>query len=143
MSIFMSVGALELVGDGFLIQLSDESSLGLASSWFVVNSGGFNATATLGVGARYSYYFSRDGKNKFLWANAIVVDAQYLLPTANGQTLSIENPGGIGIEAVVGRDGIVNPGVGIIWGFGLAASFHSEGPPLVFPAIRLGLHVDV
>ena len=141
-SFFTSLGVLQLASVGFLVQLSDQSSLGIVTSAVILKGHGL-PNGTLGLGARWSHYFSRDGKNKFLWANAIVMDAQYLFPTRNAPTLSMKSPGGVGIEAVVGRDGIVGPGLGILWGFGLAATFHSQERPLITPALRLGLHVDI
>jgi hypothetical protein len=138
------MGALEFLSVGFLVQTSDQYSLGLVSSAFILNGRGFMfPNSALGVGVRWSYYFSPDGKDKFLWANAIVVDVQYLLPNRNSRLITMRNPGGVGFEAVVGRDGVPGAGLGIIWGVGLAGSFHSEVPPLLTPAIRLGLHLDI
>jgi hypothetical protein len=108
----------------------------LRGRWFI-----FPHTAP-GFGVRGAYYFSRDGRNTFLWANAITADLQYLLPTRNGRLISMDNPGGIGLEAVVGRDGLVGQGIGVLWGAGVAASFYSERPPLLSIAFRLGIHLD-
>jgi hypothetical protein len=143
-STFASVGYMELGSVGILVQVADQFSLGLVASSFAVNAPGFILPdAARGFGLRGAYYFSQDGKNKFLWANAIIADVQYLLPRRNGGKLSTINPGGVGIEVMVGRDGIVGSGIGILWGFGIAGSFYSETPPLIMPAIRLGFHVDV
>ena len=143
-SVFMSVGYLELIGAGFLVQMSDQYSLGLLASGFAVSERGFIFPhAALGLGFRGSYYFSRDGKSKFLWANAITADVQYLLPRREGGLLSMNNPGGVGIEAVIGRDALVGPGIGILWGVGIAGAFYSEAPPLVMPAFRFGFHIDI
>jgi len=142
-SVFMSAGVLEFVSAGFLIRLSDQYSLGLVTSQVVLRGRWFIFPhAAPGFGVRGAYYFSRDGRNKFLWANAITADLQYLLPTRNGRLISMHNPGGIGLEAVVGRDGLVGEGIGILWGAGVAASFYSENPPLLSIAFRLGIHLD-
>jgi hypothetical protein len=143
-SAFASVGYMEFVSGGILIQVADQYSLGLVASGFVVSERGFIfPDAALGVGVRGAYYFSRDGKNKFLWANAVLADVQYLVPRRKGGMVSTANPGGVGIEVMVGRDGIVGSGIGILWGVGIAGSFYSETPPLIMPAIRLGFHLDV
>ncbi len=142
-SVFMTMGALEFLSAGFLVQLSDQYAMGLVTSAFILNGPGyFGPDAALSLGVRWAYYFSRDGKDKFLWANAVIVDCHYLLPQRD-RTVTWRNPGGVGLEAVVGRDGVVGPGLGIIWGVGIAASLHHDVAPLLFPAIRLGLHLDI
>jgi hypothetical protein len=143
-SLFMSIGALEIANLGVNIQLSEQYSVGMVASKFILGGPGYLArNATTGVGLRGSYYFARNGEEKFLWANVIAVDLQYLFLYKQDEKLSLRNPGGIGFEGIVGRDGIIGPGVGVLWGVGVAASFHSEEPPLVFPAFRVGLHVDI
>ncbi len=142
-SVFATMGALELMSAGFLVQVSEKQALGLVASDFILSGPAFILPpGAWGIGPRWAYYFSRDGKNKFLWANAITVDCQYLLPVRE-RKISWGNVGGVGLEAVVGRDGIVGPGLGIIWGAGISMSFHKDTPPLITPAIRLGFHLDV
>jgi hypothetical protein len=129
---------MEFVSWGIQYQLTDQHSLGLVASGFVVSERGYIAPdVVLSVGVRGAYYFSRDGKKMFLWANAITADAQYLMPRRKS------DPGGIGIEVLVGRDDIVSSGIGFLWGIGIAGSFYSETPTLIMPAVRLGLHFDL
>ena len=137
-SAFGSFGLLEVVGVGLSVQLADQYSLGLITTGVALGRGG----SAIGVGFRGSYYFSRNGEDAFLWANVIMVDCQYLFPSRE-TIVSIRDPGGIGIEGLVGMDHVVNPGLGILWAFGVAMNFHSETPPLLLPAFRLGLHIDV
>ncbi len=144
-SVFASVGYLEFMTLGLSAQISDRFSLGLVSSAFVLSERrGFlvpdNAT---GFGLRATYYLTRDGENFLLWANAIVVDVQYLTDRRTGLQVDVKNPRGIGIETVFGRDGIVGPGIGILWGVGIAGSFYTGTPPLIMPAVRFGVHVDI
>jgi hypothetical protein len=145
-SIVMSMGYLEFMTLGFLIQMSDQYALGIVASSFVVSErpGFIVPDNAPGVGIRGTYYLSRDGKNTFGGANAISVDAQYLLPprrdVANWRP---NNLGGAGFEIIIGRDGIVDSGIGILWGVGIAGAFYTGDPPLIMPAIRLGLHIDI
>lgn len=142
-SVALTMGSLEIMSAAVLVQLSEKYSLGLVASAVALYGGrGPFFNATWGAGVRWSYYFSRDGKGKFLWANVIAVDCQYLLPERD-RHIMWRNPGGVGLEAVVGRDGYVGPGLGITWGAGVSMSLHHDVPPLFFPALRLGLHVDV
>jgi len=142
--IFANVGSLEIMNLGIGLQLSEQYSLALASSAFALGGKVYILPETaLGIGVRGSYYFSPDGRTKFLWANVISCDLMYLLPHQADQKISFHSPGGVGIEAIIGRDGIVGSGIGISWGVGMAMSIHSEKPPLFFPAIKLGLHIDV
>ena len=143
-SLFASMGALEIVSLGVNIQFSDRYSMGLVASRIAL--GGHSEmfwNNAPGVGIRGSYYFSRSGEDSFLWANVMTADVQYLFLQRDAYKLGLRDPGGIGFEAVVGRDGIIGSGIGILWGVGVGASFHSEEPPLVFPAFRLGLHIDI
>lgn len=143
-SVFGSIGALEFISLGVNIQASDRWSFGLVGSAFMVGGKGFIfPAAARGIGIRGSYHFSPDGKNNFLWANIISADVQYLLRERREVKFGLRNPGGIGIEAVVGRDCAVGRGIGILWAAGLAISIHSEFPPLVTPAVRVGFHVDM
>ena len=78
-SVFMSLGYLEYMSLGISLQASDQYSIGLVSSFFVVSEkpAFIVPDGTLGVGVRSSYYFSRNGK--FLGVNAIIADVQYLI----------------------------------------------------------------
>jgi hypothetical protein len=137
-SLAVTMGVLELVSAGVLVQFSDRYSLGLVASAVLLG----HSNGTWGVGVRWSYYFSRPGENDFLFLNALMVDCQYLKP-ANGELISWRNPGGVGLEAVAGQDGQIGAGLGIIWGLGLSMAFDQGAPPLITPAIRLGFHIDV
>ena len=143
-SLQYGMAAPELIDAGFLIQLSDQYSIGLMAAVYLpklLNMGESSLPyGVLSTGLRGTYYFSPEGKNNFLWANAIIVDAQYLLPT---DLFGKNYPGGLGLQALVGRDGIVLWGLGINWGVGLAAGLHSNGLVRVTPAVNVGLHFDI
>ncbi len=144
LSVFGSFGFLELASAGILYQFSDQYAFGAIVTRSALGGRSyFGPNNTAGIGIRGSYYFDRTGSTNFLWSNVISVDCQYLFVIREGKTVTFHNPGGLGVEAIVGRDGFIGPGIGILWGAGLSATFHSEYPPLFFPAFRLGVHFDI
>lgn len=143
-SLFASVGMPDVASGGMCYQVDERYAVGIAVSGFVLKGGrGVFLRSATGVGLRAAYYLTPDGRDGFLWGNAIITDVHYLFPAGKGEAPSWDNPGGLGLELMFGRDAILGSGLGVLWGVGLAACFHSEAPPLLFPALRLGLHVDI
>lgn len=142
-SLFGSFGFLEFYSVGVSVQIAEGWSVGVVGAGFILGGGGILPAFARGYGIRGSYQFSRDGQDNFLWANVLSADVLYLFRERREEKFGLRNPGGIGIELIVGRDCAVGPGIGILWGAGIAAGVHSEVPPLLFPAFRLGLHIDV
>jgi hypothetical protein len=129
---------------GVNLQCTDQYALGIIGTRSALGgSSYFGPNNTAGLGIRGSYYFDRTGFATVLSSNVITVDCQYLFVIREGKTATFHNPGGLGVEAIVGRDGFIGPGIGILWGVGISATFHSEYPPLFFPAFRLGVHFDL
>jgi hypothetical protein len=71
------------------------------------------------------------------------VDVLYITPKYWGERYLVANPGGLGVEALVGRDAPLGWGVGILWGIGASGYFISGGRPDFTPSFRLGLHLDI
>lgn len=143
-SIFLSIGSLQVLCIGTSFQLNEKYSVGVVSSFYGLAGSYITPRVTLGLGCRGAYYFSLDGKDKFLCANNISIDLEYLFPiNPSKREKAIEKIGGIGAEIIVGRDSIVGKGFGFNWGCGLSMSAHGEAKLLLAPALKLGFHVDL
>ena len=95
------------------------------------------------LGMRGSYFFNADGREMFLGVNNATCDLMYLTPydiPADGNRFK---PSGVGIEMTVGHDCVLDSGVGIYWGAGFSLSIHRDAPPMLFPALKCGLHLDL
>lgn len=139
-SIYFGLGALELINLGVNFQQNEKHSIGLVSNLFVL--GGKEAPiVTIGIGIKGVYFFSPNGKENFLWSNMISIDLLYLLKT-NRKESNKNKAGGLGIEALIGRDCIIGKGIGLNWGIGIGMGFHGEEGTVVFPAFKLGLHYN-
>lgn len=130
-SIFLSIGSLQILCVGTSYQINEKYSVGLVSSLYGLAGSYYAPNATFGLGFRGTYYFSPDGKGKFLRANNISADIEYLFPV------------GLGVECIVGRDCIIGKGLGFNWGFGLSMSTNNDADVLVAPAFKLGFHIDL
>gem|GEM_PF-5084129 len=144
-SLFGSAGALEALCLGISLQTNESQSIGLIAGGFIIGGRAFIfPNSAGGLGIRNSYYFSPNGKDKFLLANALSSDIMYLFPFIHrGDNISTKNPGGVGVDIMIGHDGIEGKGIRVTWGAGVAGSFHHDVPSLVTPALKLGLQINL
>ena len=144
-SLFGSSGALEALCIGFAFQSSESHSIGLIAGAFIIGGRAFMfPNGAKGLGIRNSFYFSPNGKDKFLLANALSSDIMYLFPFEHpGDNISTKNPGGVGVDMMIGHDGIEGKGIRVNWGAGIAGSFHHDVPALITPALKLGMQINL
>jgi hypothetical protein len=144
-SVFGSFGALEALCIGITFQSSESYSVGLIAGAFIIGGRAFMfPNSAGGFGVRNSYYFNTTGKGKFLFANVLSSDIMYLFPFEHpGDKISNNNPGGIGVDIMIGHDGIEGKGIRVNWGAGVAGSFHHDVPALITPALKLGMQINL
>ena len=144
-SLFGSSGALELFCIGITFQSSESYSVGLIAGGFIIGGKAFILpNGARGLGFRNSYYFNPTGEGKFLLANALSSDIMYLFPFVHpDDNISTKNPGGVGVDIMIGHDGIEGKGIRINWGAGVAGSFHHDVPALITPALKLGMQINL
>ncbi|MDP2884775.1 MAG: hypothetical protein Q8P51_07130 [Ignavibacteria bacterium] len=134
-SIYGGLGFLELIALGVQYQINDEFALGVKADIALVAGhdlpqGGF------GGGFKGSYFFDRSGKGTFLSMNVLNIEASYLATSGGGAT---------SMEATVGHDSIEGRGIGFLWLIGISrGGFPGErNRALVFPALKIGFHLDL
>ena len=83
-----------------------------------------------------SYCFSRTGEEMFLSVKVVNVEASYLATSGGGA---------ISLEAAIGHDSIEGRGLGFLWLIGMSrGGFPGErNRALIFPALKIGFHVDL
>jgi hypothetical protein len=68
--------------------------------------------------------------------NVLNIEASYLATSGGGA---------ISLEATIGHDSIEGRGIGFLWLIGISrGGFPGEGDrALIFPAVKIGFHVDL
>jgi hypothetical protein len=68
--------------------------------------------------------------------NVLNIEASYLATSGGGA---------ISLDATIGHDSIVGRGIGFLWLIGISrGGFTREGDrALIFPAVKIGFHVDL
>jgi len=143
-SLFIGVGPSEEIHAGISFQWSQNVAIGLIAGGFLIHSHSETTLEMLpALGLRGSWYYSPEGKGAILGWNNITCDIMYLPPYDIPPDGNRFRPMGVGIETTIGRDCITFSGVGVYWGAGLSMSFHRDVQPLFFPALKLGVHLDL
>ncbi len=143
-TVYCGFGPSEVLHAGVSVQLNPQISVGPTAGWFLINShrqGTLDVVWALGI--RGSYFLNPDGRGMFLGVNNATCDLMYLTPYDIPTDGNRFRPSGIGIEMTVGHDCALDSGVGIYWGAGFSASFHHDVSPMLFPALKVGLHIDL
>jgi hypothetical protein len=135
------LGFLEGVALGIQYQLDDQFAVGIKlCSAFLGGKGFILPPSGVGGGVKVSYYFHETGHRRFLNANVVNFEASYLKPLIDKNQRRTYHASEI--ELTIGHDGIQGVGFGFLWAFGVAFSSATSLPPLVFPALKLGVHYD-
>jgi len=89
-----------------------------------------------GGGFKGSYFFNRNGERAFMSISVLNIEASYLATSGGGA---------ISLEATIGHDSTVGRGIGFLWLIGISrGGFPREGDrALIFPAVKIGFHVDL
>lgn len=134
-SIYTGLGFLELIAFGVQYQINDAFALGMKADIALV-SGHDRPQGGSGGGFKGSYFFSRNGEETFLSMNVLNIEASYLATSGGGA---------ISLEATIGHDSIEGRRIGFLWLIGICrGGFPGEGDrALIFPAVKIGFHVDL
>jgi hypothetical protein len=137
-SVYAGLGFLELIALGVQYQINDEFALGVKTDVALV-AGHDLPQGGMGGGLKGSYFFSRAGEGTFLSINVLNIEASVL------PSVDLERRDAISLEATIGHDSIEGRGIGFLWLIGISrGGFPGEGDrPLIFPAVKIGFHVDL
>jgi hypothetical protein len=134
-SIYAGLGFLELAVLGVQYQIDDAFSVGVKAGPALIGGhdrpgGGF------GGGLKGSYFLSRTGEEAFLSINVLNVEAAYL---------SASGGGALSLEATIGHDAMEGRGIGFLWliGVGRGGFPEERDRALIFPAVKIGFHVNL
>ena len=138
-SIYTGIGFLELIAFGVQNQINPEFALGAKVDAAILSGSGPGIGLPLsrsGGGIKGSYFFSRAGEGTFLSINVLNFEGSYI--RSHGDR-------GTSFELTVGHDSIEGRGIGVLWLIGLARgeSESASYPSLIFPAVKIGVHVDL
>lgn len=136
-SVYTGIGFLEYLVLGAQYQINDKFSFGVKADAIFLGGGSGLPNAGIGGGIKASYFFDRDWYDNFLGFNTVNLEASYL------GIRSGPNEFGTGLELTVGHDSIEGCGLGLLWALGAAYSVSTDHPALLFPALKLGIHLDL
>jgi hypothetical protein len=128
-----------LIAFGVQYQINSEFALGFKVDAAILSGSGPGIGLPLagsGGGIKGSYFLSRAGEGTFLSINVLNFEGSYIRSHGDG---------GTSLELTVGHDSIEGQGIGVLWLIGLARG-ESESVSyrsLIFPAVKIGFHVDL
>ncbi|MFH0991280.1 MAG: hypothetical protein V1799_14835 [bacterium] len=134
-SIYTGLGFFELLAFGVQYQINDEFAFGVKAGVALV-AGHDLPQGGAGGGFKGSYFFDRTGKGTLLSLNVLNIEESFLATGKGGAT---------SLEVTIGHDSIEGRGIGFLWLVGISRGGFSgeKDRQLIFPVLKIGLHLDL